>query len=155
MPQNTVYWEDVVEGQDIGSYSMQMTAVKISGGAWATRDTNPIHHDKDFAQKAQQKDVIVNIMHAEGILSRLATDWSGPEGELKRTRFNIEGNCCAGDTMTVSGKVTRKWIGGEDEGYLSGLHLVELQINSVTQDGPFCNAQITMALPTRAGEGSR
>ena len=155
MPQNTVYWEDVAEGQDIGSYSMEMTAVKISGGAWATRDTNPIHHDKDFAQRAQQKNVIVNIMHAEGILSRLATDWSGPEGELKRTRFNIEGNCCAGDTMTVSGKIIKKWIGAEDEGYLSGLHLVELQINSVTQDGPFCNAQITMALPTRAGEGSR
>ena len=149
MSYHTVYWEDVTEGQDIGSYSMQMTAVKISGGAWATRDTNPMHHDKDFALKAQQRDMIVNIMHSEGILSRLATDWSGPEGELKRTRFNIEGNCCVGDTMTVSGNVIRKWIGDEDEGYLAGLHLVELQVNSVTQEGPFCNAQITMALPTK------
>jgi len=149
MSYNKVYWEDVTEGQDIGSYSMQMTAVKISGGAWATRDTNPIHHDKDFARAAGQKDVIVNIMHSEGILSRLVTDWSGPEGEIKKTRFNIEGNCCAGDTMTVSGKVLRKWVGGEDEGYLAGLHLVELQVNSVTQDGPFCNAQITAALPTK------
>ena len=25
-----VYWEDVTEGQDIGSYEMQMDAVKIS-----------------------------------------------------------------------------------------------------------------------------
>lgn len=149
MPENVVYWEDVTEGQSIGSYSMEMTAVKVSGGAWATRDTNPIHHDKDFALRAQQKNVIVNIMHAEGILSRLATDWSGPEGELKRTRFNIEGNCCAGDTMTVSGTVIRKWIGGADEGYLAGLHLVELQINSVANGEPFCNAQITMALPSR------
>lgn len=151
MTHHAVYWEDVQEGQDIGSYSMEMTAVKISGGAWATRDSNPIHHDVDFARKAQQKNVIVNIMHSEGILSRLATDWSGPEGDLKRTRFNIEGNCCAGDLMTVSGKVIRKWIGGDDEGYLKGLHLVELQINSVTPDGPFCNAQITMALPTKGG----
>ena len=150
MSHHTVYWEDVAEGQDIGSYSMEMTAVKISGGAWATRDTNPIHHDKDFAQKAQQKDMIVNIMHSEGILSRLATDWSGPEGELKKTRFNIEGNCCVGDKMTVSGSIIRKWVGGDDEGYLAGLHLVELQVNSVAQDEPFCNAQITMALPTKA-----
>jgi hypothetical protein len=149
MTHHVVYWDDVTEGQDIGSYSMQMTAVKISGGAWATRDTNPIHHDKAFALKAQQRDMIVNIMHSEGILSRLATDWSGPEGELKRTRFNIEGNCCVGDMMTVSGNVIRKWIGGEDEEYLAGLHLVELQINSVTPEGPFCNAQITMALPTK------
>jgi len=149
MTHHIVYWDDVTEGQDIGSYSMEMTAVKISGGAWATRDTNPIHHDKAFALKAQQRDMIVNIMHSEGILSRLATDWTGPEGELKRTRFNIEGNCCVGDMMTVSGNVIRKWIGGEDEGYLAGLHLVELQVNSVTPEGPFCNAQITMALPTR------
>jgi acyl dehydratase len=149
MPENVVYWEDVTEGQSIGSYSLEMTAVKVSGGAWATRDSNPIHHDRDFAQRAQQKNIIVNIMHAEGILSRLATDWSGPEGELKRTRFNIEGNCCAGDTMTVSGNVIRKWTGGADEGYLAGLHLVELQINSVANGEPFCNAQITMALPGR------
>ena len=149
MTHHIVYWDDVTEGQDIGSYSMEMTAVKISGGAWATRDTNPIHHDKDFALKAQQRDMIVNIMHSEGILSRLATDWSGPEGELKRTRFNIEGNCCVGDLMTVSGNIIRKWIGGEDEGYLAGLHLVELQVNSVTPVGPFCNAQITMALPIK------
>ncbi|MBE0480860.1 MAG: hypothetical protein IBX68_07765 [Dehalococcoidia bacterium] len=146
---NKVYWDDVKEGDDIGSYTMEMTAVKVSGGAWATRDTNPIHHDKDFALRAQQKNVIVNIMHAEGILSRLATDWTGPEGEIKRTRFNIEGNCCAGDTMTVSGKIIRKWTGGQEEGYLAGLPLVELQIDSKTQDGPFCNAQITMALPSR------
>jgi hypothetical protein len=151
MSHHTVYWEDVTEGQDIDSYSMQMTAVKISGGAWATRDTNPIHHDKDFALKAQQRDMIVNIMHSEGILSRLATDWSGPKGELKRTRFNIEGNCCVGDLMTVSGNVIRKWVGGDDEGYLAGLHLVELQVNSKTPEGPFCNAQITMALPSKAG----
>jgi len=149
MTHHIVYWDDVTEGQDIGSYSMEMTAVKISGGAWATRDTNPIHHDKDFALQAQQRDMIVNIMHSEGILSRLATDWSGPEGELKRTRFNIEGNCCVGDLMTVSGNIIRKWIGGEDEVYLAGLHLVELQVNSVTPEGPFCNAQITMALPTK------
>jgi acyl dehydratase len=152
MPWNNVYWEDVAEGQDIGSYTMDMTAVKISGGAWATRDTNPIHHDKDVALRAGQKNVIVNIMHAEGILSRLATDWSGPEGELKRTRFNIEGNCCAGDTMTVSGNIIRKWVGGADEGFLSGLHLVELQVNSKTQDAAFCNAQITMALPSKAAK---
>jgi len=149
MTHHVVYWDDVTEGQDIGSYSMDMSAVKISGGAWATRDTNPIHHDKDFALRAGQRDMIVNIMHSEGILSRLATDWSGPEGELKRTRFNIEGNCCVGDHMTVSGNVIRKWIGQENEGFLAGLHLVELQINSVTQEGPFCNAQITMALPTK------
>ncbi len=153
MSHHAVYWEDVAEGQDIGSQSMEMTAVKVSGGAWATRDSNPIHHDKSFAQRAQQKDVIVNIMHSEGILSRLATDWSGPEGELKRTKFNIEGNCCAGDTMTVSGKVIRKWIGGEDEGFLAGLRLVELQVNSSTPDGPFCDAQITMALPSKADKG--
>jgi acyl dehydratase len=153
MSHHTVYWEDVAEGQDIGSYSMDMTAVKISGGAWATRDTNPIHHDKDFAIKAQQKNVIVNIMHAEGILSRLVTDWSGPEGDLMRTRFNIEGNCCAGDTLTVSGHITKKYVGEDNQGYLAGLHLVDLQVDSTTPDGPFCNAQMTMALPTKAAKG--
>ena len=29
MPENIVYWEDVTEGQSIGSYSMEMTAVNF------------------------------------------------------------------------------------------------------------------------------
>ena len=150
-----VYWEEVAEGQDIGSYSMEMSAVKISGGAWATRDSNPQHHDADFARQAGNRNIFVNIMHAEGLLCRLATDWSGPTGEVKRIRFNIRGSCCADETLTVSGKVIKKYVGEDSAGYRAGLHLVDLQVDSSTQYGPFCNAQITMALPSRSDEGKR
>jgi acyl dehydratase len=144
MAWNKVMWEDVKESQDIGSYSMEMSAVKISGGAWATRDSNPQHHDSAFAKASGSRDIFVNIMHGEGLLCRLATDWSGPTGDVKRTRFNIRGSCCAGDTLTVSGKVIKKYVGGE------GLHLVDLQVDSSTEHGAFCDAVITVALPTRA-----
>jgi acyl dehydratase len=143
-----VYWEDVTDGQDIGFYEMQIDAVKISCGAWATRDSNPIHHDKAFAERANTKNIIVNIMHSEGILCRLATDWSGPTGELKRTRFNIRGSCIADDTMKVVGKVIKKYVGQEDN-YMKGLHLVDLQIDATANGNPFCDAQITLALPTK------
>lgn len=149
-----VYWDDVTEGQDIGSYEMQMDAVKISCGAWATRDSNPIHHDKSFAERGGQKDIIVNIMHSEGLLCRLATDWSGPTGDLIRIRFNIRGSCYAGDTLNVSGNVTKKYIGHEDN-YMKGLHLVDLQVNAVANGNAFCDAQLTLALPTKAHESRR
>jgi acyl dehydratase len=149
MPQwKKVYWEDVTDGQDIGFYEMKMDAVKISCGAWATRDSNPIHHDKAFAERSGQKNIIVNIMHSEGLLCRLATDWSGPTGELKRIRFNIRGSCYADDLLRVSGKVIKKYIGQEDN-YMKGLHLVDLQVDATASGNPFCDAQITLALPTR------
>lgn len=143
-----VCWEDVTDGQDIGFYEMQMDAVKISCGAWATRDSNPIHHDKAFAERGSQKNIIVNIMHSEGLLCRLATDWSGPNGDLKRIRFNIRGSCYADDTLKVSGNVIKKYVGQEDN-YMKGLHLVNLQVNATASGNPFCDAQITLALPTK------
>jgi len=148
-----LHWEDVADGQDIGSYEMQMDAVKISCGAWATRDSNPIHHDKSFAERGSLKDIIVNIMHSEGLLCRLATDWSGPTGELKRNRFNIRGSCIAGDTCTVSGNIIKKYIGQEDN-YMKGLHLVDLQVNALASGKPFCDAVITLALPTKVDKSS-
>ena len=154
MAWNKVMWEDVKESQDIGSYSMEMSAVKISGGAWATRDSNPQHHDSAFAKASGSRDIFVNIMHGEGLLCRLVTDWGGPTGDIKKTRFNIRGSCCAGDTLTVSGKVIKKYVGGEGDGFLAGLHLVDLQVDSSTEHGAFCDAVITVALPTKA-DGSK
>jgi len=146
---NKVCWKDVTEGQDIGSYTTELTKVKIIGGAMiATRDTNPIHHDTGFAQTvAMQRDVILNIMHTEALLCKLATDWSGPTGDLKRCQFRIHGAGCPNDMLTVSGTVVRKWIGGEEEEYLAGLHLAELAIKADIQDGPNSSAKIIIALP--------
>ena len=145
-----VYWDDVTEGQDIGSYKMEMSAVKVAGGAFATRDSNPIHSDYLFAQRSGLQNIIVNIMHSEGLLCRLATDWSGPTGLIKRVRFNIGGSCFAGDELTVSGKVIKKYVGEEGEEHLEGEHLVDLQIDSSTPHEAFCDAQITLSLPTKA-----
>ena len=144
-----VYWEDVKEGEDIGSYELEMSAVKISGGASATRDSNPGHHDTDWCRKTGLQNIIVNIMQSEGLLCRLATDWSGPTGDIVRVRFNIGESCYAGDMLKVWGKVVKKYIGDESDELIAGRYMVDLQIDSATQHDTFCDAQVSLALPSR------
>jgi len=79
-----------------------------------------VHHDLRFAQKAGARDIFINILTSGGFVSRYLTDWSGPEGELKRMKFHLGVPCYAGDTLTMTGKVVRKYVDGDQ-------HLVDIE----------------------------
>ena len=73
--------------------------------ASATRDYNPIHHDRDFARRNNAPDVFISMIMYQGLFSRLLLNWAGPNASLKRLAFNMKGMNIPGDTMTIGGTV--------------------------------------------------
>jgi acyl dehydratase len=138
-----VYFEDVGEGQELPSLSMDMTVTKLVMAASATRDWQPMHHDRDYARnKSRAKDIFINTGFNMGMMCRAITDWTGPKAFITKLSFKMERSIYLGDTMTITGKVTGKRV--ED-----GKNLVDVDLLVSNQDGPTTPASVTVELPLR------
>ena len=60
MAWKSLYWGDVEEGQELPTVTRDITYTTVVAGAIASRDFVPLHHDRDFAQKAGLKDIFLN-----------------------------------------------------------------------------------------------
>ena len=137
------FWEDVDEGQQLPELLMPITVTRCVYLASATRDFSPQHSNRDYAQeRSQAKDIFVNTPFNIGMLSRFMTDWGGPRSIVRRMKFAMRGNVCAGDIMRITGAVTRKYIEDNE-------HRVDLDIVIHTEDGPITPSTGTLALPSR------
>ena len=135
-------WEDVEEGQELPTATLDVTSTTVIAGAIASRDFTPLHHDSSYAQKVGQKDIFMNNATICGFSGKYLTDWTGPEGELKEISFRIGTPCFPGDTMTMTGKVVKKYTEGDQ-------HLVDVDYEFTVPQGRNCGGKGTIALPTR------
>ena len=142
MTVKSLYWEDVGEGDELPTLTKEVTATTIAYGALASRDFMPVHHDTAFAQKQGMQDIFMNAMTTGGWAGKYLTDWTGPEGELKRVSFRIGMPCFPGDTFTWTGKVTRKHAEGDQ-------HLVDVEFDASVPMGSHCSGTATVSLPSR------
>jgi len=76
--------------------------VRYSG---ASGDLNPMHYDRDFAEKAGYPSVFSQGMHSAALLSTFAGDWLGAE-RLRRFHVRFRDIVWPGDVLTCSGEVT-------------------------------------------------
>ena len=76
--------------------------VRYSGAAG---DLNPMHYDKDFAQKAGYPTVISQGMHSATLLAGFAIDWLGAEN-VRRFQVRFRDVVFPGDVLTFSGEIT-------------------------------------------------
>jgi acyl dehydratase len=115
-------WEDVEEGQELpSSYTMPITWTKLVHSVSGTRDFNPQHHDPDFCREMGYQHPFVMLNFYQGLLGRLISDWIGEEGFLSRCHLEMRKMNMLYDTMTMKGKVTRKYVRGLE-------HLVDVDI---------------------------
>jgi acyl dehydratase len=142
MDYKSVFWEDVVEGQELPAMSKEVTATTIVAGAFASRDLMPIHHDLEFAKKQGAPDIFLNILTIGGWAGNFLTRWSGPEGELKHIEIKLGVPCFSGNTMKWQGKVSRKFVE-------SGQHLVDIEYSATVPIGSLCRGNAVLALPTK------
>ena len=98
--------------------------VRYAGGGG---DFNPIHHDQAFAENAGLPTVFGMGMFTAGVLSRLPTQWFGPES-IKRYGIRFSSRIWPGDTVTCSGKVVRVY---EED----GTKHVDLDLSAKNQKG--------------------
>jgi acyl dehydratase len=134
-------WDDVHEGDELGSTTLDVTMRRLMMDVSGTRDLYPIHHDREFAKANGARDIFVNTMFYEGLFGRLATDWAGPESFLRKLRFSMNAPNCLGDTIISRGWVVRPYVD-------DGAHLVDLEIHLDNQLGPDATvAYLTIELP--------
>jgi acyl dehydratase len=142
MAWKNVYWDDVQEGDELPTQTREITRTTIVATAIATRDFTPVHHDHEAAQREGAKDIFLNILSTGGLIGRYLTDWSGPEGELKKINIRLGATVFPGDTLTSAGTVTKKYAEGDQ-------HLVDVDFNFTVPMGPHAWGSATVALPVK------
>ena len=104
----TLNYADVSVGDKLPPLEIDITTGLVVGTALATRDFEPVHHDKAKAQANGMPDVFMNILTSQGMMTRFATDWSGPEAVVKSLDVRLGAPNVPGMTMTVTGEVLAK-----------------------------------------------
>lgn len=108
MNRTTRTYGSVAVGERLPPLKIDVTAGLIVGGAIASRDFTPVHHEKAAAQAAGLPDVFMNILTSNGLMYRFVTDWSGPETTLKRIDVKLGAPNLPGMVMTITGEVVAK-----------------------------------------------
>jgi hypothetical protein len=136
MNEKSLRFEDVSVGDELPQLVVPLTAAIIVGGALASRDFTPVHHDRGYAQQQGLSDVIMNILTTNGYVSRFVTDWAGPDASIRNVSIRLGAPNMPGDTMTMTGKVV-----AADGG------LVEVEVVGKNAWGNHVDGKVAVELP--------
>ena len=104
----TLSLAEVSVGDKLPALDIDITSGLVVAGALATRDFEPVHHDKSAAQAAGLPDVFMNILTSQGLMTRYTTDWSGPEAVVKSLDLKLGAPNVPGMVMTITGEVVAR-----------------------------------------------
>ena len=103
---------DVAGGEELKPWQYRVTREDLVAYANASGDQNPIHQNEEFAKQVGLPDVISHGMYTMAKIGQYVTDWAGDPAAVVRiqTRFTqmVIVPKDAGNTVTVTGKVTKK-----------------------------------------------
>jgi len=102
----TLTLSEVSVGDKLAPQDIDITSGLVVCGALATRDFEPVHHDKSAAQATGLPDVFMNILTSQGLMTRFATDWSGPEAVVRSIDLKLGAPNVPGMVMTMTGEVS-------------------------------------------------
>ena len=108
MTTTSLRYDDVNVGDQLPELDLPLTRTLIVSTAIASRDYQDVHHDPGLAQERGSPDIFMNILTTNGLVGRYVTDWAGPNALLKAVRIRLGAPNYPGDTMKITGAVTRK-----------------------------------------------
>ena len=146
MSAKTMSFDHVKVGDELPALAIDVTATTIVGGALASRDFTPVHHDKTKAQAQGLPDVIMNTMTTNGFVSRFVTDWTGPTGRIGRMKFRMRDSVFPGDLMTFRATVTGTESDSHDCGW------VDLDVSLWVDDRVCSSCEVRVAIPVDADD---
>jgi acyl dehydratase len=129
-------YDDVQVGDQLPTLVIPLTRTLIVATAIASRDYQDVHHDPGLAQERGSPDIFMNILSTNGFVGRFVTDWVGPDAVLKSVKIRLGAPNHPGDTMTMTGQVTKKEDG-----------LVEVQVRGANELGDHVTGTVTLKLP--------
>ena len=89
MNTQTLAYGAIAVGDKLPPLQIDISSGLIVGGAVATRDFTPVHHDKKAAQAGGLPDVFMNILTSNGLMGRFVTDWAGPDATLRGVALKL------------------------------------------------------------------
>ena len=101
-------FDDIAVGAELPALTVPVTVALVTGGAMATRDYFPGHHDLDAARALGSPHIFMNILTTNGLVQRFIDDWSGPEARMHDLKIKLGAPNYPGDSMTINGVVTDK-----------------------------------------------
>jgi acyl dehydratase len=134
--QQTLRIDDIEIGSVLPDLDLPITPTLVSGGALASRDYTPVHHDRQAAIAQGLPDIFMNILTTQGICSRYVTDWAGPNAIVTRVRTKLGGPNLPGDTLKLRGRVLA-----------SDGDTVEIEVAGNNAWGNHVTATFTLRLP--------
>ncbi|MCR9094865.1 MAG: MaoC/PaaZ C-terminal domain-containing protein [bacterium] len=134
--QKTYKASELEVGQALPDLDFETTATVVAGGALASRDYTPVHHDKAAAVSQGLPDIFMNILTTQGICSSYVTDWAGPDAIVTSVKTKLGGPNMPGDTLKIRGKVVRA------EG-----HDADIEVNGNNAWGNHVTATFSVRLP--------
>jgi len=137
----TPSFESVNVGDTLPQLSIEVTPSLIVGGAIASRDFTPVHHDAAAAQAQGMQNVFMNILTTNGLVGRYVTDWAGRDARLDGVSIKLGAPNLPGDTMKLSGTVKSK-----DEAKSA----VEVEVSGTNAWGDHVTGTVTVTLPRGA-----
>ena len=105
-----LYWEDVVEGQELPQLVKRPSRRLLVMYAGASGDFYEVHYDKDFALEIGLPGLIVHGALKNAYLAQVVTDWRGFEGVMERLSVKYRGTDVPDDTLTCSGRVAKRYV---------------------------------------------
>ena len=141
-----VYFEDVKVGDELPPVTKKYNLMKMALFASVHGDWCPGHYDYGCAGRTGfgEGAPIAYGMQITAYCSQVLTDWISPKGALKKYRSRTTAPTYPHDTLTIKGKVTKKYVEG-------GKNYVECDVWAVKQDGVTVAGQAsgTVTLPSR------
>jgi len=129
-------YDDVNVGDELPELAIPLTRTAIVATAIASRDYQDVHHDPDLAKERGSPDIFMNILSTNGFVGRFITDWAGPDAVLKAVKIRLGAPNHPGDTMRMTGKVTKK-----EDGH------VEVDVRGANNLGDHVTGTVTLELP--------
>ena len=99
-------FEDIATGQALPALAIPITVPLIAGGAIATRDYFPGHHDLEAARALGSPHIFMNILTTSALVQRYVEGWTGPGAEFKSVKIKLGVPNYPGDTMSFGGEVS-------------------------------------------------
>ncbi|QIL79936.1 MaoC family dehydratase [Diaphorobacter sp. HDW4A] len=101
-------FESVTTGDELPSVTVPITVPLIAGGAIATRDYFPGHHDLEAARQLGSSHIFMNILTTNGLVQSYVEGWAGPRARLMDLKIKLGAPNYPGDSMKFTASVTAK-----------------------------------------------
>lgn len=135
---DTRAFDSVNLGDALPSLVVPISVPLIAGGAIATRDYFPGHHDLEAARALGSPAIFMNILTTNGLVQRYVENWAGPQCRLATLKIKLGAPNYPGDTMTFTGSVTDKRADDRS---------IEVTLKGSNSMGPHVSGTVRVKLP--------